>query len=98
MSGWEDLVDEAAGDLGRLEARVAAAAERLIQLQVCAFVCVCCVCGARAVTALTPPHDTLSCPLQAGAMSAAEALHSRQREAERQEAAAAAAAVRAEVG
>jgi hypothetical protein len=34
MSGWEDLVDEAASDMERLEGRVAAAAERLIELQV----------------------------------------------------------------
>lgn len=34
MSGWEDLVDEAAADLQRVEAHVAAAAARLIELQV----------------------------------------------------------------
>lgn len=34
MSGWEDLVDEAAADLDKVEGHVAAAAQRLIQLQV----------------------------------------------------------------
>lgn len=34
MSGWEDLIDEAAADLQRLEAHVAAAAAHLIKLQV----------------------------------------------------------------
>lgn len=34
MSGWEDLIDEAAADLERLETHVAAAATRLIELQV----------------------------------------------------------------
>eukprot|EP00775_Hariotina_reticulata_P004786 gene4786-5036_t len=33
MSGWEDLIDEAAADLERLETHVAAAATRLIELQ-----------------------------------------------------------------
>lgn len=41
MSGWEDLVDEAAADLEKVEGHVAAAAQRLIQLQVC-------ICGAIA--------------------------------------------------
>jgi uncharacterized membrane-anchored protein YhcB (DUF1043 family) len=34
MSGWEDLVDEAAADLEKVEGHVAAAAQRLIELQV----------------------------------------------------------------
>jgi hypothetical protein len=34
MSGWEDLIEEAGGDLERLEGHVAAAAERLVALQV----------------------------------------------------------------
>lgn len=34
MSGWEDLVDEAAADLEKIEGHVAAAAQRLIELQV----------------------------------------------------------------
>jgi hypothetical protein len=34
MSGWEDLVDEAAADLDKVEGHVAAAAQRLIELQV----------------------------------------------------------------
>lgn len=38
MSGWEDLVDEAAADLEKVEGHVAAAAQRLIELQVCAYV------------------------------------------------------------
>ena len=33
VSGWEDLVDEAAADLERVEGHVAAAAQRLIDLQ-----------------------------------------------------------------
>lgn len=38
MSGWEDLVDEAAADLEKVEGHVAAAAQRLIELQVCVYV------------------------------------------------------------
>lgn len=34
MSGWEDLVDEAAADLEIVEGHVAAAAQRLVELQV----------------------------------------------------------------
>jgi hypothetical protein len=34
MSGWEDLIEEAGSDLERLEGHVAAAAERLVALQV----------------------------------------------------------------
>jgi hypothetical protein len=34
MSGWEDLVDEAAADLEKVEGHVAAAAQRVIELQV----------------------------------------------------------------
>jgi multidrug efflux pump subunit AcrA (membrane-fusion protein) len=35
MSGWEDLIEEAAADLEGLEGRVATAAQRLVKLQVC---------------------------------------------------------------
>jgi hypothetical protein len=34
MSGWEDLIEEAAADLEGLEGRVATAAQRLVELQV----------------------------------------------------------------
>ena len=34
MSGWEDLVDEAAADLEKVEGHVAAAAQRLVELEV----------------------------------------------------------------
>jgi hypothetical protein len=34
MSGWEDLIEEAAADLEGLEGRVTAAAQRLVELQV----------------------------------------------------------------
>jgi hypothetical protein len=35
MSGWEDLIDEASADLERLEVQVSAAAQHLLELQVC---------------------------------------------------------------
>lgn len=34
MSGWEDLIEEAAADLEKIEGYVSTAAERLIELQV----------------------------------------------------------------
>jgi hypothetical protein len=34
MSGWEDLIEEAAADLEGLESKVATAAQRLVDLQV----------------------------------------------------------------
>jgi hypothetical protein len=40
MSGWEDLIEEAAADLEGLESKVATAAQRLVDLQVrSGFVC-----------------------------------------------------------
>lgn len=41
MSGWEDLIEEAAADLERIEGHVATAAARLIELQVCCMQSVC---------------------------------------------------------